>query len=110
MLSLLIGAPGGYWATILPGVTLVALGISCAAAPLTNAVLSSVDRRHTGAASGLNSAVARVGGVIAVALLGQVLGAVGANVFPAFRMAAVFGVVVALAASGCALLFNPKAN
>ena len=47
------------------------------AAPLTKAVLGSVDARHTGSASGLNSAVARTGGLVATALLGGVLAAKG---------------------------------
>jgi hypothetical protein len=40
----------------------IALGLSGAVAPLTTAVLSSIDARHTAAASGFNSAVARIGG------------------------------------------------
>ena len=46
-----------------------------AVAPLTTAVLCSVDRRHTGSASGFNSAMARTGGLVATALLGSILGA-----------------------------------
>ena len=47
--------------------------------PLTTAVLASVEESHVGTASGLNSAVARTGGLIATALLGLVLGRAGAS-------------------------------
>jgi hypothetical protein len=55
-----------------------ALGMSCVAAPLTTAVLASVDERHTGTASGFNSAIARTGGLIATAIAGAVIAAAGA--------------------------------
>jgi EmrB/QacA subfamily drug resistance transporter len=66
-----------YWTTLFPAIVVIALGMACAAAPLTNAVLAAVDSRHTGAASGLNSAVAQLGGLIAIALLGGVLASQG---------------------------------
>ncbi len=87
---------------MLPSVLLVALGMACAAAPLTSAVLSAVDQHHQGAASGLNSAVARAGGLGATALLGSVLSATGAGLVTAFHAAAIAGVVVAVAASASA--------
>ena len=48
-----------------------------AVAPLTTAVLGAVDARHTGSASGFNSAVARTGGLIATALAGRRAGRQG---------------------------------
>jgi EmrB/QacA subfamily drug resistance transporter len=97
-LALLVPKGGGYWTDVLPAVTVVALGMAAAAAPLTAAVLSAVDSRHTGAASGLNSAVAQLGGVIVIALIGQVLATRGASFVQAFDVAAVVGAGVALAA------------
>jgi EmrB/QacA subfamily drug resistance transporter len=99
LLALLAGRGGSYWTSVLPAVTTVALGMSCAAAPLTAAVLGGVDARHTGAASGLNSALAQLGGVVAIALAGGVLAARGAALVRAFDIAAVAGAVVALAAA-----------
>ena len=99
MLALLATHRGPYWATVLPSIVTVALGMACAAAPLTAAVLSAVDPRHTGAASGLNSAVAQLGGVVAVALLGGVLGRRGPAFVAAFDVAAVAGALTALAAA-----------
>jgi EmrB/QacA subfamily drug resistance transporter len=87
MLATRIGSDGGYWTTVLPAILVVAIGMSGVAAPLTNAVLASVDARHTGEASGLNSAVARAGGLIATALVGGVLAASGAALTAGFRVA-----------------------
>ena len=69
-----------------------------AVAPLTTAVLASVDARHTGAASGLNSALARIGGLIATALIGGVIAAKGEALFGAFHVAVIACAAAALAA------------
>jgi EmrB/QacA subfamily drug resistance transporter len=107
LLALLAGRGADYWTTVLPCVVAVALGMACAAAPLTAAVLSSVDPRHTGAASGLNSALAQLGGVIAIALIGGVLATRGAAFIAAFHLAAIAGALVALAAAASiAFLFE----
>ena len=103
-------APGAsYWTTLLPAVLVIAVGMAGAVAPLTTAVLGSVDERHTGSASGLNSAVARTGGLVATALLGGVLSAQGAALATQFRLACVVGAAAALAAGACAfaLVRNP---
>jgi EmrB/QacA subfamily drug resistance transporter len=97
---------GAYATQVLPSVVMVALGMTCAAAPLTASILQSIDRSHTGAASGLNSAVAQLGGVIAIALIGAVLSKKGAAFVGAFDVAALFGALVALiAATMIAVLF-----
>jgi MFS family permease len=107
LLSLLAARGGPYWTTVLPSVCLMALGMACAAAPLTNAILSAVDPRHTGAASGLNSAVAQLGGVVAIALIGGVLGARGPAFVAAFDAAALAGALTALAAAAAiAILYE----
>jgi EmrB/QacA subfamily drug resistance transporter len=77
LLLLRIDAHASYWTVVTPANLVMAAGMSCCAAPLTNAVLSSVNAAHTGAASGLNSALARIGGAIAAAMLGRVLAAEG---------------------------------
>jgi uncharacterized protein YbaA (DUF1428 family) len=51
----------------------IALGMACSVAQLTTAVLMSVDSNHTGAASALNSAVARTSGLVATALIAAVM-------------------------------------
>lgn len=87
-----------YVATVLPAVVVLASGMALAVAPLTSTVLSSVDQRHAGTASGLNSAVARTGGLIATALLGAVLVAEGDALVRAFHVALTVGAIVSAVA------------
>ena len=93
-----------YWTSVLPSIVVMAVGMSCAAAPLTSAVLSSVDAKHTGSASGLNSAVARAGGLFVVSLLGAVLAAKGDALVAAFRTAAFAGAGLCLLAGMAGLI------
>lgn len=93
-----------YWTSILPGMAVIALGMAGAVAPLTTAVLSSVDGRHTGTASGFNSAIARTGGLIATALGGAVLSRAGAQLIDAFHVAAIVGAILAIASGIAALV------
>lgn len=88
----------GFWTSILPGMTVLALGMAGAVAPLTTAVLSSVDDAHAGTASGFNSAIARTGGLIATALAGAVMAQSGAALTAAFHGAALIGAGLAIAA------------
>jgi EmrB/QacA subfamily drug resistance transporter len=93
---------GRYWVSILPAMLVIALGMAGAVAPLTTAVLTSVDSRHSGTASGFNSAVARTGGLVATALLGSVLAAGGSELITGFHVVATCCAVAALAASAAA--------
>jgi EmrB/QacA subfamily drug resistance transporter len=99
LLSLRINISANYWADVLPMIVVIALGMSAAVAPLTTAVLTAVDARHTGSASGLNSAVARTGGLVATALLGSVLAATGHQLLSAFHAAMMVGAAACAAAS-----------
>ena len=99
LLALRIGDATSYWIAVLPAIFLIAIGVSAAVAPLTTAVLSSVDLRHTGSASGLNSAVARTGGLVATALLGAVLAAEGEQLWAAFHAAMLVGAATCAAAA-----------
>ena len=102
-----------YWADILPATLLVASGMGVCVAPLTTTVMASVDPGHVGTASGFNSAVARIAGLIATALLGFVFAQQGSsNAFIAgFRLAVLVGAVSAAVAAGCAfLLIRPPVS
>lgn len=69
---------GSYAATVLPGVLVLGLGLALTVGPLTSVVLGSVEERHAGVASGVNNAVARIAGLLAVALL-PLLGGLAGN-------------------------------
>jgi predicted MFS family arabinose efflux permease len=102
MLVLRIGAQPDYWTAIFPAIVVMSVGMAGAVAPLTNAVLGSVDSEHTASASGLNSALSRTGGMVATALLGSVLGASGAALLGGFHMVAIVCAIVSLLASASA--------
>lgn len=58
-----------YWTSVLPSVMVFAVGLALTVAPLTTAVLSALGPEHAGIASGVNSALSRFGGLVAVAIL-----------------------------------------
>ncbi|UJW87755.1 MFS transporter [Devosia sp. SL43] len=64
------------WTGVLPSVVLLGLGMGLVVSPLSTAVMTSVEDGDTGTASGVNNAVARVAGLVAVALLGALVAAV----------------------------------
>jgi EmrB/QacA subfamily drug resistance transporter len=81
-----IGPDASYLLLVLPSATVFGLGLSAVVAPLTATVLASADDRYAGTASGVNNAVARTGGLLAVAAVPPVVGLVG----DAFQNAPVF--------------------
>ncbi|MGZ4202305.1 MAG: DHA2 family efflux MFS transporter permease subunit [Thermoleophilaceae bacterium] len=75
LLLLRVGKDVNYATDLLPPLVLFGIGLSMTVAPLTSTVLSSVDERHAGAASGANNAVSRVAGLIGIAIVGAVVAA-----------------------------------
>ncbi|HLM51294.1 MAG TPA: MFS transporter [Solirubrobacteraceae bacterium] len=69
----MMGREVDYWTNVLPGALVFALGLSLTVAPLTATVLGGVDERHAGVASGVNNAIARVAGLVAIAVIGAVV-------------------------------------
>ena len=74
LLMLRIGPGAGYLTDVLPSVVVFAAGLALTVAPLTAAVMEAAGDRHAGAASAVNNAVARVAGLLAVALIPAVSG------------------------------------
>ena len=104
LLTLRIHPFMSYWTGLLPAVVVVALGLSAAVAPLTTAVLSEVEMRYTGVASGLNNAIARTGALLATALVGFVFASHGVALLGSFHAAMAIGAVVCCGAALSALV------
>ncbi|WP_067637261.1 MFS transporter [Actinomadura latina] len=72
-----IGPDASYVRDVLPAVVVFGIGLSATVAPLTATVLATADVRHAGVASGVNNAVARAAGLLAVAAIPPLAGLTG---------------------------------
>jgi EmrB/QacA subfamily drug resistance transporter len=109
-----VGAGASYARDVLPGVLLLGLGLSLTVAPLTATALGSVDERHAGVASGVNNAVARAAGLLAVAVLPLAAGFRGgtltdpATLAPTYRTAMLISACGLLAAAALSAIAIPS--
>lgn len=81
-----------YWPQLFPGIMLFGLGLSGTVAPLTAAILGSIDARESGIGSAVNNAVARIAGLVGVAALGFVIGP--AITIESFHMGMIFTAIL----------------
>jgi hypothetical protein len=70
-----LDADVNYLTDLLPGLLVFSLGLAMTVAPLTSTVLADADESNAGIASGVNNAIARVAGLVAIAAVGAVVAA-----------------------------------
>jgi EmrB/QacA subfamily drug resistance transporter len=92
-----------YLTGVLPGVLVLALGLATTVAPLTTTALSALPDRNAGLASAVNNDVARIGSLIAVAVLPAMAGITGSSYLNADELARGFRTAMIVAGSWCAL-------
>ncbi|TDE15155.1 MFS transporter, partial [Actinomadura sp. 6K520] len=100
-----VGADASYVRDVLPAVVVFGLGLSAAVAPLTATVLATAQVRHAGVASGVNNAVARAAGLLAVAAIPPLAGLAG----DAYENPAEFSRGFGIAMVACAALLGAGA-
>jgi len=74
LLLLRVGPGASYAGEVVPAVVVIGLGLATMVAPLTATALASAPDEHAGLASGVNNAVARTGGLVAVAGIPALVG------------------------------------
>jgi MFS family permease len=62
-----------YWCGVFPPIFVIGIGMGFVVAPLTATVMNSVPQEHVGLASGINNAMSRIGGLVAIAIAGAVI-------------------------------------
>ena len=98
-----VGPGGDYLGDVLPGVTVLGLGLAIMVAPLTAAVLAAAPAEQAGMASAINNDVARAAALVAVAVVPALAGIRGKSYLHAAVFSAAFHRAMYLTAGACAL-------
>lgn len=93
-----LGTGADYLTTVLPAVVVFGAGLTLTVAPLTATVLAAVPERHSGIASGVNNALSRGAGLLAVAVVPVAAGITGAAYQEPARFAEGFGTAMLICA------------
>jgi len=109
LLGTRIAESQAYWTHAFPAILTLSIGMTLAVAPLTSTVLAAVEKHQTGMASGFNSAVARLGGLIVVAMLGAVLVNSGEALLKPFANT-LFVMAITAILAGAAAFFGLRGN
>ena len=97
-----LGRTFSYWWELLPALVVFSIGLSMIVAPLTATVLADADESDAGIASGINNAVARVAGLLGIAVVGAAVAGGGNTLdLSGFRMS--MAITAALVAAGGAI-------
>jgi len=102
LLMVLIDQDDSYVTGVLPAVVVFGLGLAATVAPVTSTALNAADERHAGVASGINNAVSRAAGLVAVAALPMIAGLSGADFEDPAAMADGFRIAMVVAAATAA--------
>ena len=97
-----------YWTQVLPSVLVFSLGLTITVAPLTSAILGAIEPERSGIASAINNAIARVAGLVVIAVLAAILG--GELDLRGFHRAAIVTAVLMIAGGIVSLVWiqNPR--
>jgi MFS family permease len=90
---------GNYWTQVFPAVVLFALGLATTVAPLTSTAMGAAPPQHSGVASAINNVVARVAGLLAVALLPLLSGLTGGAALHSETLASGFRTAMLISAA-----------
>jgi EmrB/QacA subfamily drug resistance transporter len=99
-----VGDDGRYSVAVLPAVVVMSVGMAITVAPLTTTVMTSVDARRAGVASGINNAISRLASLLAVGIVGLI--SPGSFASAIERAAVLSAALAAAGAAGCALLLR----